>query len=397
MLPSSRSTLVSVLLALTVVLSGAAVPTVATPDDGAPLGGDGVAGGGDATGVVGEAANGTADGVGGTVNESTGVADAATDGATNATVGTDPAETTGETVDSTLDTATDTADGVTAVTDGTESPAADGTTSPAAGDELERGVGTGALPVGRLPVDQLPVTGDDAPVEPEDSPYGSEGDGRLDACQLPVRSDDLPLEQAPGPSDLPVEPSVPGVPLELLTPETVAQLALGLPPRPCELYDPHDPSLDPTEPPAGPGAVAELSEVDVGPGGASVAGGSLAIVEEDGFRGVGLAGVMATPERAGAAERLKVTDGRTSKYLYLESVGLVLVEQRVVNGKLNTAVIGNGFSATARCELENPSAPGPDDPLGPCEYNYNGLPKLVTLEDLFDNVQDPPSPPQPPV
>ena len=39
-----------------------------------------------------------------------------------------------------------------------------------------------------------------------------------------------------------------------------------------------------------------------GDDGAEVAGGSLAIVEEDGFRGVGLAGVMATPERAGAAE-----------------------------------------------------------------------------------------------
>ena len=86
-----------------------------------------------------------------------------------------------------------------------------------------------------------------------------------------------------------------------------------------------------------------------------------------------------------------MTDGRTSKYLYVESVGLVLVERRVVDGKLRTAVFGNGFSARARCELENASAPGAADPLGPCEYDYSGLPKVVTLEDLVDIVQDPPS------
>jgi len=407
MLLSNRSAFVPALLALTVVLSGAAVPTVATSgDDGDPLGGGGAGGAGAATGVVGEATNGTTGAVGAGTNGTDDVAAAVPDAATNATdeavdeaVGTDSDGAT----DGTLDAATDAADGVTAATDEPASTATDGTASPAAseraapvdGDELEGGVGTGILPVGRLPVDQLPATGDDAPVEPEDSPYGSDADGRLDACQLPVRTDDLPLEQVPGPSELPGDISVPVVPIDLLTPETIAQLALAVPPRPCEVYDPHDPSLDPTEPPTRPGAVAELSEVDVGPDGAEVAGGSLAIVEEDGFRGVGLAGVMATPERAGAAERLKVTDGRTSEYLYVESVGLVLVERRVVDGELRTAVFGNGFSARARCELENASAPGADDPLGPCEYDYSGLPKVITLEDLVDIVQDPPS--EPPV
>lgn len=408
---TNHSTLAQVALALVVVLSGTAAPVAAAPGDGGLLGGDG---GGLLGGDGSEPADNATDAVDDTVDATTGQVDDAT--------GVDATDTVGDTVDVTSDQvydatgtdATDTADGTVDATTGQvddavsgvaptdaapvsagDAGATDAAAGPVAGDRLERGVGTGLLPVGSLPADRLPATGDDAPVQPEDAPYGSDAEGRLDACTLPVRADDLPLSQVPGPAELPVDVSVPGVPTSLLTPETVAGVAFSAAPRPCTVYDPHDPSVDPTEPPTDPEAVAELSRVEVGPEGVQIAGGSLAFLERDGVSSSVLAGIIANRERVSAGERLKLTDGRTSRYLYLKGLGLVLVEKRVVDGRLETAVFGKSFTVTSRCELQNASAPSADDPLGPCEYDYNGLPKAVTAEDVIDMVQNPPS--QPPV
>ncbi|WP_254831485.1 hypothetical protein [Haloglomus salinum] len=275
---------------------------------------------------------------------------------------------------------TDAADGGTgqAASGGADTAAADAGTA----DSPVRSIGTGALPT--LPLRQVPGLYDDAPVEPEDAPYGSEGEGRLDACKLPIRQSDLPLEMAPGPSDLPVDVNLPIVPTSLLTPRNVASLGFALPPKPCTVYDFHDPSLDPTEPPTNPEAVGELNRAEFGPDGVNVAGSTLGILERDGFRGTNLAGLVANQEKVSGGNRLKITDGRTSKYVYLKGLGLVHVERRVVDGDLDLAVFGKSFKIDARCEFQNASAPSADDPLGPCQYDYTGLPELVTPERVVD-------------
>jgi len=402
---TNRSTMAQVTLALAVLLSTTVAPVAAAPDEGGLLGGDdgGLLGGANES----EAGSNATDVVDDTVDTTTGQVDDATgtdavgdavDSATAPVAGvTDGTAPTDGVTEGGAGPAGTVSDAVTSTGEATDADAttADAAAEPLAGDRLERGVGTGLLPVGPLPTDRLPVTGEGAPVEPEDSPYGSDASGRLDACTLPVRSDDLPLERAPAPSDLPVELDVPGVPASLLTPETVTGLAFAVAPRPCTVYDPHDPSIDPTEPPNDPEAVAELSQVEAGQDGVQVAGGSLAFLERGGPSSSLLAGIVANREQISAGERLKATDGRTSKYLYLKGLGLVLVEERVVDGQLETAVFGKSFTVTSRCELQNASAPSADDPLGPCEYDYNGLPQAVTAEDVIDMVQNPPS--EPPV
>jgi hypothetical protein len=367
------STSVQVLLVLVVILASVVGPVAASPGDGLLDGDDGT---GNTSDVIGDTVNSTTEQVGSTadtVGESTGATDA---------------------TDSVRDTVSETTDAVSESTDAsTEAAGATGGETSAAGDALERGIGTGVLPHDRLPVEQVPGTGESAPVEPEDSPYGSEADGRLDACALPVRSDDLPLEQAPGPADLPVKLNVPGVPVGLLTPEVVADLALSFPPKPCEVYDPHDPSIDPTEPPSDPWAVAELSDVTAGPDGLRIAGGSRGLLEEDGVGGIALAGVVANPKQVSGGERLKLTDGRTSRYLYLEGIGTVLVEKRIVGGDLVIGVLGRTVDVDARCELQSPSAPSAENPAGPCTYEASGLPQYVTAEQIIETVRNPPSKP----
>lgn len=291
-----------------------------------------------------------------------------------------PTEDEGASAGETGNETTDTAEGVTsqAVSGSTDAAVADAD----AADSPEASIGTGALPT--LPLRGVPGLYDDAPVAPEDVPYGSEGEGRLDACKLPIRQSDLPLEQAPGLSDLPVKVNLPIVPTSLLTPRNLASLGFALPPKPCTVYDFHDPSLDPTEPPTNPDAVGEVNEAEFGPDGVNVAGSTLGILERDGFRGTNLAGLVANQERVSGGNRLKITDGRTSKYVYLEGLGLVHVERRLVDGDLNLAVFGKSFKIDAQCEFQNASVPSTDDPLGPCQYDYSGLPDLVTPERVVD-------------
>jgi hypothetical protein len=382
------STSVQVLLVLVVILASAVGPVAASPDDGL-LDGDGETG--NTSDVVGDTVNSTTEQVGSTadaVGETTGTTDA------TESVSDTVSETT-EAGSETTDAATSAGDVTGEATDATAAAEATDAETTAAGDALERGIGTGVLPINSLPVEQVPGTGDAAPIEPEDSPYGSEAEGRLDACAFPVRSDDLPLEQAPGPADLPVKLNVPGVPVGLLTPEVVADLAFSFAPAPCEVYDPHDPSVDPTEPPSDPWAVAELSDVTAGPDGLRVAGGSRGLLEEGGVGGVGLAGVVANPKQVSGGERLKLTDGRTSRYLYLEGIGTVLVEKRVVDGDLVIGVLGSTVAVQAQCELQNPSAPSAENPTGPCTYEATGLPPYVTAGQIIETVRNPPT--EPPV
>jgi hypothetical protein len=112
--------------------------------------------------------------------------------------------------------------------------------------------------LGPVPLEQVPVS-------PQDAPIGSES--TVD-CAFPVRGNDLPLEPVPGPSELPVEPpALPGVPTGLLAPKTVAGIGLAAPPDGCEAYDPNNPPVDPENPPGAPTYSETTSADTLGPEG----------------------------------------------------------------------------------------------------------------------------------
>lgn len=404
----ARETL-TVVVALLVVATIASTPAAAAQDDGGLLDGDD----GDDGGLL----SNTTDPV------------------------TDTGDSTVSTTEETVGSATDgTGDGATepvtdAVSSATETVGAGDVTGPTDASQLVpvvEDVGDGSLPDGSLPdgslpggpgdlssvvdtfdgeklhADDLPAdpstvlepanetlpTGEDAPVQPEALPYGSEGTGLNDACSLPADEEDLPLEAVPGPGALPVQPSVPGVPINLLTPETVAGIALAAPPRPCEVYDPHDPGFDPTEPPTDPSGFLYNRDLDVTAQEVDWFADSEAALQEGGPGYDGIWRVKATRERVVVAERFGASDGATSDYLGLDSSTGGNLTDRTAHGRFTATVFGKNVGAGLACDGSDAANVSLDEPAQGCDYSLEGV---VTPPagpgDLVDLVRNPPSDP----
>ncbi|WP_255197226.1 hypothetical protein [Halorarius litoreus] len=438
-MPRNRFTrFTTTVLALVVVLATLSAPVAATPDDGGLLEGDDSDDDGglisNTTDTVADTVDsttdtlGTDDGVSDTTDQATDTVDStassvtgATDGAPTDDVASPDDLAFGELpdADSLVESSEDAEEGSASLvgTDGVvdtrnlefnpdQLPA--GTTpvpsQEAPTDQLERTAGTDDLPVSGsdLPLDAVPLTGDAAPVQPEDSPYGSDGQGNFDACRLPADEQDLPLDSVPAPGELGV-PTPPGVPLDLLTPQAAAGLVLGVPPRPCEVADPHDPSVDPTE----PAQMADRSggevgtyQLDAATDGLTYVGGSSGQVDQ--FRQRGLWAVDADGETVYVLDRTSVSDGTTRHYLFFDGDTLVNYRNATGEGNARVGVLGRHASFGLECSQSDPAnasvdpeAVGPTGgSAGPCAYTVDGIPNLpVGPGTVLDAVENPPEPP----
>lgn len=242
------------------------------------------------------------------------------------------------------------------------------------------------------PVEQTLPTGEQAPVQPEDSPYGSQGSGLMNACRLPADESDLPLEAVPSTSELPVSPSVPGVPVSLLTPGTVASIAFGATPRPCEVYDPHDPAVDPTNPPEDPSAAVTLYRVEATQEGVALVAGARGSPGNAWPGANTVAGVEATRDHVGVAHLSRVDYGSRDIVVFSNTTHLVGTASG--QGNVWSTVLGNRVNGEMACSgtraLGNTTLEGP---AGACDYAYGGLPRTgAGPGTVVDTVQNPPSP-----
>jgi hypothetical protein len=389
----------AVVLALLVVLATATAPVAAASDDGGLLGDD------DDGGVLGN----TTDTVTDTVDSTTGTGSEPTaddvrtddlalddvqDADSSVGAGDDVGETSGSLVgdEGVVDTRNLELD-----TEHLPAGTAPVPTQEVPTDPVQHGVSTADLPVGveDLPLGALPVTGENAPVQPEDSPYGSEGAGTLDACQLPVDEDDLPLDSVPKPGELGV-PAPPGVPLDLLTPRTAASLVLGLPPRPCEVYDPHDPSVDPTRADQTAEGSARTDVLDANTGRLLYGGGANAQLDQ--FRQNGDWFVVANDDQLSLTQRSALSDGTTRHYLFVDGDSTVELQELEGDGDTRVGVLGRHASLRLDCrdpDLANASV-NVEDPASStaCAYNVDGVPSVpVGPETIVGAIEDPPESP----
>lgn len=214
-----------------------------------------------------------------------------------------------------------------------------------------------------LPSEDLPVGGEDAPVNVCDT--------------LDIEADDLPAESLPGLDDVPSEAAPSGVPTDLLTTRTLLAIATGIAPGPCEVVNPNDPPYDPVtgEDDIEPGYNEDVEYL--GPNN----GGVLGVVHYDvtlneSGEGPGISGVSVlsvNPEDGDIQQELAVNDGEKE---YGVEPRLRYNEDRVW-GDTTLVLLGKNLGAGADCE--RPEQYGGDigdlqeDPLGPCEYKIIGL------------------------
>ena len=239
-------------------------------------------------------------------------------------------------------------------------------------------------------------------VGPEDSPIGDER-ATVNVCDPldPQSPDDLPVPVGllPSLSDAPVDP--PGVPTDLVTPEAVTGILLGFYPGACEVVNPSDPQIDPTNLPDEP-----AGEIDVARGG-QYDGGGVGLVYYDGTlneSGVGpsvsgMSGILVTPEYGDLDQELVLNDGENdygvdprfrwnddgSEY---RAVLILLGKQAGVEGACENLQEYEGDTSFESLE---------ENPLGPCEYQLVGLPNLYGPGDVFGTIDDQANRDEPPV
>jgi hypothetical protein len=232
-------------------------------------------------------------------------------------------------------------------------------------------------------------------VGPEDAPVTGE-DAPVDVCeQLEVGTEDLPVGALPGLGELPDVAQPPGVPSTLITPEAVTGIVLGAVPGPCEVVDPTDPQVDPTnlpEEPAGELNLVRLGLKDGGPDGVVVWQGTL---NESGD-GPGVDGMLYVTDNREFGDNgldLAVNDGRHDYGAYPrvryhedgyegEAVLVLLGKEAGVEGHCERLQDYDGDLLTLDFdELE-------ENPLGPCEYELVGLPHLYGPGDVFGTIND---------
>lgn len=275
------------------------------------------------------------------------------------------------------------------------------TSGPAGVDSFQGGLGDGDVPTDPTDIDidthdvpegQRPLTQvlrslpETDRVGPEDAPIGDDR-ARVNICDpLNVESEALPVGALPGLGDLPRSLQPPGVPADLVTPEAVFGILLGFAPAPCEVFNPSNPQIDPTDPPDDPRGTLDVTRFG------QYDGGGVGLVywegtlddSDDGPSISGMNGGLITPEYGDVNQKLIIDDGRNEygvdpRFRYnedgvqYESVLILLGKQAGIEGSCDNLEEYEGDLSIE--ELQ-------ENPLGPCDYTLVGLPNLFGPSDL---------------
>lgn len=269
----------------------------------------------------------------------------------------------------------------------------DGLPSDGVGDGLPTGdVGDG-LPTGdvgdtlpsdgvgdSLPSDELPSGG----LDPENFPVGDDR-AQVNVCDpLNPDSSELPTDAVPGINDLPssVVPST--LPTNLLTNEAVVGIILGITPAPCEVFNPNEPQIDPTNPPTSPDYTFDILRLNEYRGGAVYLidyGGTLN--ETSGTPGVsGTSGLLANPDDVDVDQVLVMNDGRNE---YGGELHFRNIDSQTDSFKGSGVLILMGGEVGAQGNCRNLQEYQPDltvesleeNPLGPCQFKPVGVTRTI--------------------
>jgi hypothetical protein len=242
----------------------------------------------------------------------------------------------------------------------------------------------------RLLLEAVPKTNETGP---EDFPIGDER-AAVNICDpLNVETDDLPLQLLPSIQDLPEQLQVPGVPSSILSNEALFGILLGLIPAPCEVFNPNDPQIDPTNIPDEPRAQGDVVRVaKVGDGGAIVTEGSATLNESgDGPSINSNLGVLANTEAADVNSSLVLNDGRNDygidnlRIRHNDEVTKIRLSLSLVDKELGLEFAcqppedGSGIETFVGKDLEQLK----ENPLAPCEVEFIGLPQTLLNPGLI--------------
>lgn len=224
---------------------------------------------------------------------------------------------------------------------------------------------------------------------PEDAPVGDDR-ATVNVCEpLDLGPRDLPIGALPGLGDLPDSLQPPGLPADLVTPEAVLGIVLGITPAPCEVVNPSEPQIDPTDPPDDPRAQLDVARFgEYNDGGVSLTYYDLTLDDSSSGPGVsGYTGVLLTPEYGDLDQELIVDDGRNG---YGVDPRLRYNDDGV-QGETVLILLGKNAGVEGDCQnieqYDGNVVPGnmeelQENPLGPCEYTLVGLPNLFGPGDL---------------
>ena len=240
-------------------------------------------------------------------------------------------------------------------------------------------------------------------VGPEDFPVGDENASLLNVCEpLALEPSDFPTGTLPGVGDLPTQFSPVALPTEVLTNEALLQLLLGIGPDPCEVFNPNNPQVDPTDMPDEPRGQFDIRrmgqyEYNGSQGGVAVFDYETTLNESEDGPGIsGMTGILVTEEFSDIDQRLMINDGRNdfgvdSRVRDKQNDGL--------NSKAVLVLFDRPAGAEASCdEFDEDSLSDIIDVLnvdeiqgnniGPCGAQLVGLPNLVSVQDVFNIWQE---------
>jgi len=242
-------------------------------------------------------------------------------------------------------------------------------------------VGSALEPVETLPTEQAPG--------PQALPVGS--DSQI-GCSKPVTAGDLPLEAVPYIDDLPVQPpTVPLLPTRVASPENLAGLGFSFAPDTCEIYDPDNPSIDPTDPPTNPTGEYRTADFSVTDERASYYGLSEGELEEGGPGWDGLFIFLLTEERAASVNELTVTDGQTDNYAGVETDMRAQRDLEQSQADFTVYLPGaGGLNTGLECGNVPEHEVDPlEEPTATCEIDQP-IPEVVTPEKVVNVIKNPP-------
>lgn len=222
---------------------------------------------------------------------------------------------------------------------------------------------------------------------PEDFPIGDER-AALNVCDpLNVETDDLPLELFPSLQDVPEPLQVPGIPSTILSNEALAGILLGLIPAPCEVFNPNDPQIDPTDLPDEPRGQFDIQRAgQYQDGGVFVVDSSGTLNESaDGPRADVMVGALATSEFGDFDTELTFNDGKND-------YGVEKLRARYNDDGVQLRLVLSLVDKQAGVDLSCDSSPDEavleeafakdlgqlqQNPLAPCEIEFVGLPQTL--------------------
>ncbi|WP_178916198.1 hypothetical protein [Natronomonas gomsonensis] len=222
---------------------------------------------------------------------------------------------------------------------------------------------------------------------PEDFPIGDER-AALNVCDpLDVEPGDLPLELLPSLQDAPEPLQVPGVPSTILSNEALAGILLGLIPAPCEVFNPNDPQIDPTDLPDEPRGQFDIQRAgQYQDGGVILVDGSGTLNESaDGPRTDVKVGALATSEFGDFDTELTFNDGKND-------YGVERLRARYNDDGVKLRLVLSLVDKQAGVDLSCDSSPDEavleeafakdldqlqENPLAPCEIEFIGLPQTL--------------------